>query len=114
MSKRLQPEGDKKYDFAVGSDHAGFSLKERVKEYLCGEGRTILDVGIHTLKSVGTEPIARKWDVWWLRGNVKRVFWFVEPVSVWQWEQIKFLVLELPSVTTSSLPLTPNATTMPM
>lgn len=50
----------KKYDFAVGSDHAGFSLKERIKEYLCGEGGTVFDVGIHTLKSVGTGPIAEK------------------------------------------------------
>ncbi len=60
MPKKLKSEEDEKYDFAVGSDHAGFSLKEKIKEYLCGEGRTILDVGIHTLRSVGTGPIAEK------------------------------------------------------
>lgn len=60
MSKQLKSGEDKKYDFAVGSDHAGFSLKERLKEYLSGEGRTVFDVGTHTLKSVGTGPIAEK------------------------------------------------------
>jgi len=60
MPKELESQEGKKYDFAVGSDHAGFSLKERIKEYLCGEGRTVFDVGIHTLKSVGTGPIAEK------------------------------------------------------
>jgi len=60
MQKELQSGGEKKYDFAVGSDHAGFSLKERLKEYLCGEGRAVFDVGIHTLRSVGTGPIAEK------------------------------------------------------
>jgi len=60
MLKELQSEGGEKYDFAVGSDHAGFSLKERIKKYLCGEGRAVFDVGIHTLKSVGTGPIAEK------------------------------------------------------
>ena len=60
MPKELQSEGPEKYDFAVGSDHAGFSLKERIKEYLHGEGRSVFDVGIHTLKSVGTGPIAEK------------------------------------------------------
>ena len=60
MSKELQSGRGEKYEFAVGSDHAGFSLKERIKEYLGGEGRTVLDVGIHTLKSVGTGPIAEK------------------------------------------------------
>jgi ribose 5-phosphate isomerase B len=60
MSKKLQSEGGKKYDFAVGSDHAGFSLKEKLKEHLCGEGKTCVDVGIHKLRSVGTGPIAEK------------------------------------------------------
>ena len=60
MSEELKSGGDEKYDFAVGSDHAGFSLKERLKGYLRGEGKTLFDVGIHTLKSVGTGPIAEK------------------------------------------------------
>jgi len=60
MPKDLKSEEGEKYNFAVGSDHAGFSLKERIKEYLCGEGRAVLDVGIHTLRSVGTGPVAEK------------------------------------------------------
>ena len=60
MPKKLESEEDEKYDFAVGSDHAGFHLKERIREYLGREGRTVRDVGIHMLKSVGTAPIAEK------------------------------------------------------
>lgn len=30
---------------ALGSDHAGFKLKENVKDYLKGEGHEVLDVG---------------------------------------------------------------------
>jgi ribose 5-phosphate isomerase B len=32
---------------AVGSDHAGFSLKEAVKEYLVKAGHQVLDMGAH-------------------------------------------------------------------
>jgi ribose 5-phosphate isomerase B len=58
MSEELK--SGEKYEFAVGSDHAGFSLKEKIKKYLSEEKRTVFDVGIHTLKSVGTGPIAEK------------------------------------------------------
>jgi ribose 5-phosphate isomerase B len=30
---------------AIGSDHRGFSLKERIKDLLAGEGHEIIDVG---------------------------------------------------------------------
>lgn len=36
---------------AIGSDHAGFALKEAVKSFLTAERREVLDLGIH-----GTEP----------------------------------------------------------
>lgn len=32
----------------IGADHAGFELKERIKEQLETEGYTIVDVGAHT------------------------------------------------------------------
>ncbi len=32
----------------VGSDHAGFALKERIAGVLRGQGRTVVDVGAHS------------------------------------------------------------------
>jgi ribose 5-phosphate isomerase B len=72
MQKELQSGGEKKYDFAVGSDHAGFSLKKKLKGRLCGEGRAVFDVGIHTLKNVGTGPIAEKVERLVAEGKCKK------------------------------------------
>lgn len=36
----------------IGSDHAGFPLKEKVKEYLENKGYTVKDYGTHGLESV--------------------------------------------------------------
>jgi ribose 5-phosphate isomerase B len=36
----------------IGSDHAGFALKERVKEHLVAEGHDVTDVGTHSEDSV--------------------------------------------------------------
>ncbi len=33
---------------AIGSDHAGFEMKEKLKERLCGLGHEVEDVGTHT------------------------------------------------------------------
>jgi len=33
---------------ALGSDHAGFQLKEYVREYLIGKGHTVTDVGTYS------------------------------------------------------------------
>jgi transaldolase / glucose-6-phosphate isomerase len=37
---------------AIGSDHAGFALKEAVKVFLTAEHRDILDLGTHS-----TDPV---------------------------------------------------------
>jgi hypothetical protein len=39
---------------AIGSDHAGFALKEAVKVFLTVEDREVLDLGIHS-----TDPVAQ-------------------------------------------------------
>ncbi len=36
---------------AVGADHAGFELKERVKRYLAEQGHTVLDMGTDSSQS---------------------------------------------------------------
>ena len=36
---------------AVGADHAGFQLKERIKAYLEHRGDTVLDMGTHSAES---------------------------------------------------------------
>ena len=37
---------------ALGADHAGFSLKQSLKEWLVAEGHTVLDAGTHSADSV--------------------------------------------------------------
>lgn len=37
---------------ALGSDHAGFELKESIKKHLVDEGYDVIDVGTHSLDSV--------------------------------------------------------------
>jgi ribose 5-phosphate isomerase B len=37
---------------ALGSDHAGFELKERLRAYLAGQGHETLDLGTHGPESV--------------------------------------------------------------
>jgi len=34
--------------FALGSDHAGFALKEAVKKHLLGRGQQVEDLGVHS------------------------------------------------------------------
>jgi len=44
MKEKEFPKG-KEYDFAVGSDHAGFYLKERIKNFLLERDKSICDAG---------------------------------------------------------------------
>lgn len=41
----------------LASDHAGFKLKEAVKEFLIAEGYNVLDVGAHELISADDYPV---------------------------------------------------------
>jgi ribose 5-phosphate isomerase B len=45
---------------AIGADHAGFELKERVKGYLASRGHTVLDVGTTSAESTDYPPYAFK------------------------------------------------------
>ncbi len=45
---------------AIGSDHAGFHLKEQVKATLTGSGHEVLDVGTSTADSVDYPAFARE------------------------------------------------------
>ena len=38
-------------NIAVGADHAGFEMKERVRRYLESRGHTVLDMGTHSTES---------------------------------------------------------------
>ncbi len=44
----------------VGSDHAGFALKEQVREHLEQEGHEVVDVGTHSEESVDYPDYARQ------------------------------------------------------
>ena len=43
----------------IGSDHAGFELKEAMKAYLAGEGHVVTDVGARSEESVDYPVFAR-------------------------------------------------------
>jgi ribose 5-phosphate isomerase B len=45
---------------ALGSDHAGFALKENVREYLIGQGYEVEDHGTHSRDSVDYPDFAEK------------------------------------------------------
>jgi ribose 5-phosphate isomerase B len=45
---------------AIGSDHAGFHLKEHVKAHLVSEGHEVVDVGTATADSVDYPRFAQK------------------------------------------------------
>lgn len=45
---------------AMGSDHAGFELKEAIRDRLESEGLEVEDVGTHTAESVDYPPFAAR------------------------------------------------------
>ena len=44
---------------ALGSDHAGFELKEKIKQKLTGQGITVDDRGTHSTESCDYPDYAR-------------------------------------------------------
>jgi ribose 5-phosphate isomerase B len=55
----LLPETSNKTRIVVGSDHAGFCMKERIKKYLEGAGYPVEDVGTHSEESVDYPDYAK-------------------------------------------------------
>ncbi len=45
---------------SIGADHAGFEMKERVKEHLQSRGHDVADVGTHSTESTDYPPYAFK------------------------------------------------------
>lgn len=45
---------------AIGSDHAGFELKEKIRDFLAQLGQTVHDVGCHSTESVHYPEIGRE------------------------------------------------------
>lgn len=45
---------------SVGSDHAGFELKEAIRKHLAEEGYTVIDEGTHSLEKVDYPVYAEK------------------------------------------------------
>jgi ribose 5-phosphate isomerase B len=43
---------------SIGADHAGFEMKERVKEYLGTRGHDVVDEGTHSIESTDYPPFA--------------------------------------------------------
>jgi ribose 5-phosphate isomerase B len=58
-SDSLLPETSNKPRIVVGSDHAGFCVKERIKKYLEGAGYLVEDVGTHSEESVDYPDYAK-------------------------------------------------------
>ncbi len=49
-----------KIRIALGADHGGFELKEKVRHYLGGKGHHVEDLGTHSTDSVDYPDFARK------------------------------------------------------
>ncbi|MGQ9623011.1 MAG: ribose 5-phosphate isomerase B [Candidatus Caldatribacteriaceae bacterium] len=56
----------------LGSDHAGFDLKEKVESYLLSEGYEVEDFGVHVPEPTGVGPIASAVARAILDGRVER------------------------------------------
>jgi ribose 5-phosphate isomerase B len=48
-----------KQRIAIGADHAGFRVKELVKQYVSGQGYSVEDLGTHSEESVDYPDFAR-------------------------------------------------------
>lgn len=45
---------------AIGADHGGFELKQRLNEFIAGLGHTVVDVGCHSADPVNYPEIGKK------------------------------------------------------
>ncbi|ADC89196.1 ribose 5-phosphate isomerase B [Thermocrinis albus DSM 14484] len=57
---------------AIGSDHAGFPLKEKIKEFLISKGHTVLDFGTQSQESTDYPIFAREVSLAVQRGEAER------------------------------------------
>ena len=57
---------------AMGSDHAGFVLKEELKTFVQSLGHEVVDVGTHSTDSVDYPDFAEKLGVLIITGEVDR------------------------------------------
>ena len=57
---------------AIGSDHAGFDLKEEMEEFLQSLGHEVLDLGTHSTDSVDYPDFAEAVGVAVLEGRAER------------------------------------------
>jgi ribose 5-phosphate isomerase B len=57
---------------AIGSDHAGFRLKEHLKQHLADDGHEVVDVGTHSTESVDYPDFAAMVGAALAAGDVDR------------------------------------------
>ena len=57
---------------ALGSDHAGFELKETLRSFIEGLGHEVVDVGTHSVQSVDYPDYAEKVAIEVVTGRVDR------------------------------------------
>jgi len=57
---------------ALGADHAGFPLKEKIKEFLQSKGYEVIDMGTHSTESVHYPDFAKKVALAVQRGEADR------------------------------------------
>jgi ribose 5-phosphate isomerase B len=48
------------YNLALGADHAGYDLKEKIKDFLLEQGHKVEDIGVHNVTPVDYPDIAEK------------------------------------------------------
>jgi ribose 5-phosphate isomerase B len=52
-----RPSGEENVRIAIGSDHAGFDLKEHLAAFLADKGHAVVDLGTHSREPVDYPPI---------------------------------------------------------
>lgn len=76
---------DKDKPIIIGSDHAAFELKEKIKTYLSQKGVHFLDAGTDSEASVNYVDYGKKWPVRCQQANMKKVFCSAAADLACQW-----------------------------
>ena len=99
---------------AMGSDHAGFPLKEEIKKVLLEQGYEVEDVGCYSPERFDYAISAQKACDLVVDGTCEKPFCAAVPVLASLWLPIRSRAFGLPVAPIISAPSTPAPIMMPM
>ena len=83
----------------IASDHAGYGLKEKIKDFLISKSISVIDLGPFSYDSVDYPVYAKKVAKRLILRKVRLEFWSVDRVQEWQLAQINLKELGQRNVT---------------